>query len=224
MKTRLFVTIVALVICSSAVAQINFGVQAGASLSKPSSRQTTDFGTEIKPESRIGFMGGLIADVPFGDETLRLMPELNFIQKGVKYNFSTSLFGQNVSVEGKSNINYIELPVNLAYAFSLGDNKLFIGAGPYAAVGLSGSSKGKSSINGQASEETDEKVEFGSDEGQSKRFDYGGNVMAGYFMNNGLMLKLNYSHGIANLSNVSDNKYRNQYFGLTLAYFLNGGE
>jgi Outer membrane protein beta-barrel domain len=223
MKTRLFVTIVTLVICSSVSAQISFGVQAGAVLSKPSVKQTTDFG-EIKPESKFGFSGGLIADVPFGDEPLRLMPELKFVQKGVKYDFSAEVFGQTFKLEGNSNINYIELPVNLAYAFNMGKNKLFLGAGPYAAVGLSGRSTGKSSVNGEPAEETDEKIEFGSDEDQTKKFDYGGNIMAGYFMNNGVMLKLNYSRGFANLSNEADSKFRNQYFGLTIAYFMNRGE
>lgn len=223
MKTRLFVTIVALVICSSVSAQISFGVQGGAVLSKPSVKQATDFG-DIKPKSKIGFTGGLIADVPFGDEPLRLMPELKFVQKGVKYDFSAELFGQTFKLEGNSNINYIELPVNLAYAFPLGKNKLFLGAGPYGAYGLSGKSKGTSSVNGETAEETDEKIEFGSSEDQTKRFDYGANIMAGYFMNNGLMIKLNYSRGFANLSNVTDEKYHNQYLGLSVAYFLKGGQ
>jgi hypothetical protein len=207
------------VIYSSVSAQVSFGVQAGAVLSKPSAKQSTDFG-EIKPESKFGFSGGLIADIPFGDEPLRLMPELKFVQKGVKYDFSAEAFGQVFKIEGNSNINYVELPVNLAYAFEMGGNKLFLGAGPYAAIGLNGNTKGKSSVNGEPAEETDDKIEFGSEVDQTKRFDYGGNVMAGYFMNNGVMLKLNYSRGFANLSNEADSKYRNQYLGLSIAYFL----
>ncbi len=55
--------------------------------------------------------------------------------------------------------------------------------------------------------------------------DFGANFMAGYIMNNGLMLKVNYSLGLANLSNVSDSDWKNRYFGVTLGYFfLRGGE
>ena len=221
MKTRLCITILSLVISSAAMSQITFGVQAGAVLSKPSTKVSTDFGTEIKPDSRFGFSGGLIADIPFGDEPLRMMPELKFVQKGAKYNFATTFLGQNIKLEGNSNVNYVELPVNLAYAFKLGDNKLFVGAGPYAAYGLSGKNKATGSVNGEPAEETSEDVKFGSEEGQMKRFDYGGNLMVGYFMKSGLMFKANYTRGFADLSNGNDEKYNNSYFGLSLAYFIN---
>jgi len=220
MKTRLCITILSLIVSSAAMSQITFGVQAGAVLSKPSTKISTDLAT-IKPDSRFGFSGGLIADIPFGDEPLRMVPELKFVQKGAKYNFATTILGQELKLEGNSNVNYIELPVNLAYAFKLGNNKLFVGGGPYAGYGLSGKNKGTGSVNGQPSEESSEDIEFGSEEGQMKRFDYGGNLMVGYFMQSGLMIKANYTRGFANLANGNDEKYNNSYFGLSLAYFIN---
>jgi hypothetical protein len=232
MKLKLVLPLFALVLVANAAsAQISLGAQAGAVFAKS---KTDDFssaipGIDLSTKNRVGFTAGLIADIPIGESGLRLMPELNFVQKGLKADGTVDIdlgAGQFISAQTEANLGlaYIDIPVNLAYAFEAGSGRFIIGAGPYAGFGLSGKSKVKVSALGQSEEEEDD-IEFGSDEDQIKRMDFGANFMAGYIMNNGLMLKVNYSLGLANLSNVSDSDWKNRYFGVTLGYFfLRGGE
>jgi hypothetical protein len=230
MKLKLLVPALALVLISGAAsAQISLGAQAGAVFAKSKTDELSGVtGFDLSTKNRVGFTAGVIADIPFGESGLRLMPELNFVQKGVKANGNVNfdLLGQivNADVDANVSLNYIELPVNLAYAVEAGSGRFIIGAGPYAGFGLNGKTSAKVSFQGQSQEE-DEDIEFGSDEDQIKRFDFGANFMAGYIMNNGLLFKVNYSLGLANLSNVSDSDWKNRYFGVSVGYFfLRGGE
>ena len=232
MKLKLiFPALALLLVANAASAQISLGAQAGAVFAKS---KTDDFtsdipGIDLSSKHRVGFTAGLIADIPIGESGLRLMPELNFVQKGLKSDGTVNIdipSGPSVNAQVDANINlaYIEIPVNLAYAVEAGNGRFVIGAGPYAGFGLSGKSKAKVSILGETEEE-EENIEFGVNEDQIKRMDFGANFMAAYIMHNGLMLKVNYALGLNNLSNVRDSEWKNRYFGVTLGYFfLRGGE
>ena len=219
MRTKIFLSAICLVVATSAMSQVSFGVQGGGILSMARVEQETLPGQILKGDSKFGWQAGLIADIPFGEGGLRLMPELNFINKGYKLKTSVDILGQTFAVDGSSSTNYIELPLNLAYTVAVGDNFLVLGAGPYGAYGINGKNKVTTAIGG-LEDKTEENVEFGSGDEQVKRFDYGLNFMAGYLVGNGLMVKLNYSLGLAELSNVSQAKYKNSYIGLTLGYFF----
>ena len=219
MNAKIILSAICFIVATSAMSQVSFGVQGGGVLSMARAEQEIQTGQVLKGTSKFGWQAGFIADIPFGEGALRLMPELNYINKGYKLNTTVDLFGQAVSLDGSSNVNYIELPLNLAYTVPLGDNYLVFGAGPYGAYGISGKNKVTTTVGGQ-SEKTEENVKFGSADEQIKRFDYGLNFMAGYLVGNGLMVKLNYSLGLVDLSNVSQAKYKNSYLGLTLGYFF----
>lgn len=222
-------TLALLFIGHAASAQFSLGAQAGAVFAKSKTDDISGIsGIDLSTKNKVGFSAGLIGDLPLGESGLRLMPELNFVQKGLKADGSVTIdvLGQLVTAATDASINlaYLELPVNLAYAAELGSGRLIVGAGPYAGFAFSGKTKVKVSALGQ-SEEDEQDIEFGSEEDQIKRMDFGANFMAGYIMNNGLMLKVNYSLGLANLSNVSDSDWKNRYFGVSLGYFfLRGGE
>jgi hypothetical protein len=230
MKLKFIVPSLAFLFAATAAsAQISLGAQAGVAFAKSKTdifSQNTGF--ELDSKNRVGFTGGLVADIPLGEGGLRLMPELNFVQKGLKANGKVEIdvLGQIVSAEtdANANLNYLDLPVNLAYSLDAGNGRLIIGAGPYASYGLSGNIKVKVSALGQSDEETQD-VEFGSAEDQIKRMDFGANFMAGYILNNGFMVKVNYSLGLTNLSNSSESDWKNRHFGLTVGYFfMRGGE
>jgi Outer membrane protein beta-barrel domain len=225
MKLKLIFPVALLLIASSSFAQISLGGQAGAVFSKPSTDLATGIpGLNFDIKSRTSFSAGLIADIPLGEGGFRFMPELYYVDKGFKANASIDLLGQQISAESKTNISYIDLPINFAYAIDLGNNRLMVGAGPYAGFGLSGKTIATTTANG-VSQEEEEKVEFGNGEGQFDRVDIGANFMAAYILNSGLMLKVNYSLGFLNLSNETDTKYKNGYFGVSLGYFfLQGGK
>ncbi len=219
MRTKIFLSAICLVLATGAMSQVSFGVQGGGVLSMARVETEILAGQILKGDSKFGWQAGFIADIPFGEGGLRLMPELNYINKGYKLNTSVSFLGQSVAVDGTSSTNYIELPLNLAYTVAVGDNFLVLGAGPYGAYGINGKNKVTTTIGG-VKDESEENVEFGSGDEQVKRFDYGVNFMAGYLVGNGLMIKLNYSLGLAELSNASQAKYKNSYLGLTLGYFF----
>ena len=219
MNAKIFVSAICLFFASAAMSQVSLGIQGGGVMSMARVKEDALSGQSLKGKSKYGWQAGIIADIPFGEGNLRLMPELNYVNKGYKLNTSINVVGQTVTVDGTSNVGYIELPLNLAYTIPVGDNFFVIGAGPYASYGVNGKNKVKSSINGQGSEETS-KVEFGSDESQIKPFDYGVNVMAGYLFGNGMQIKLNYSYGLAELSNAEFTTYKNSYLGLSLGYYI----
>lgn len=219
MSTKIFFSALCLIVATSAMSQVSFGVQGGGVYNMARVEQEISAGQTVKGDAKFGWQAGLIADIPFGEGGLRLMPELNYITKGYKINSTFNILGQNVNADGSATTNYIELPLNLAYTVPVGDNFLVIGAGPYGAYGINGKRKLTATVGGQTSSQ-EEKVVFGSGEEQDNRFDYGLNFMAGYLVGNGLMVKLNYSLGLAELYNTSARQYKNSYLGLSVGYFF----
>ncbi len=220
MKMRAIVTLLIALSGLSTAAQVSVALQGGAIFSKPKAtlnEQTS--GMDFLADSRTGYSAGMMADIPFGEGGLRLMPELNYVSKGLKGKNVFSVQQTQIGIDLKSAIGYVELPVNLAYSIPLGDHYLVFGAGPYAAIGLHGKTKAQVTVNNNVQEE-EEDITFGSAQDQLKRFDYGANAMVGFIMNNGLMLKANYSLGLSELSNDPASPYKNRYLGVSLAYFF----
>lgn len=213
----------------TASAQMSFGVQGGAVFSKPRSTYEIDATLPVAIESSgmTRYSAGLILDLPLGESGFRLMPELNYVSKGgrgsTQIGISLPTGPAQIGIDLTSTINYLELPFNLAYAVPLGDHFFTVGAGPYVAMGLNGKTVAKLSDDIGISDQ-EEPIVFGSVGNEIKRWDYGANLMAGFIHRSGLMLKANYSLGMANLANEDNPDFKNSYFGLSLAYFfLKGG-
>ena len=225
MKMKVAMTIFCLsLVTLSTHAQFTWGAEGAAVFSKAKTNVSYP-GADITMTSSTltGYMGGLIVDIPFGDEKLRMMPELLYNARGVKQNASASLLGQSVSVDQKVTINYIDAIANLAVAMPVGDQKFLLGAGPYVGYGISGKrwTKVTPGVNSSLSpQETNTDVKFGSGTDQSKRLDYGVNVMGGFMLFNGITIKASYALGLANLSNNSSAQYKNRYFSIGLCYFF----
>lgn len=216
MKTKLLFLSLLLIAGYTTSAQVSLGVQGGVVLSNASGDQS-EFTLDSKPQSKLSWQAGLMADVPFGEGGFRLLPELKFVNKGFKASEDIAGLG---SVSGNVGLSYIELPVNLGYALDLGGAKLLVGAGPYLGFGIGGKAKYDVTIVGGGTQSVEEDVEFGSGEDQLKAFDYGANFMAGVLFGNGFMVKANYSLGLANLSNAPESSFKNNYLGFSLVYFL----
>jgi hypothetical protein len=225
MKLKLFIPVAFLFFVSASFAQISIGGQAGAVFSKPSTKIPSDIpGLTYTIKGLPGFSVGLIADIPIGESGFRVIPELYYVGKGFKADATIDLLGQQIKGETRTNISYIDLPINFAYAFELGNNRLMVGAGPYAGFGLNGKTIAKTTV-GDISQDDERDVEFGNGSDQYDRLDIGANFMAAYILNNGLMFKVNYSLGLLNLSNNPDAEYKNRFFGVSLGYFfLQGGK
>jgi len=219
MRSRIFFLAILMASCVSGFSQVSFGIQGGGVFSTPKVKQNL-FDEVLNAESRVSWQAGFIADVPLGEGNFRFMPELNYSNKGYSVKTETTALGLPTVLSGNSNIGYVELPVNLVYAFDLGGPRLVLGAGPYIGYAVNGKSKFEASVGGTIVNTLDQDIKFGSGVDETNPLDYGGNLFAGLLINSGLMLKVNYSMGMAELSNRDNTSYKNNGFGATLAYFF----
>ncbi len=183
-----------------------FGFSAGAVLSRVNTKVDNQ---KDNSDSRLGFTLGVMGDVPLGGQ-FSFQPALNFLQKGGKETQENGGIKETYTII----LNYLELPLNFVFR-SKGEKGHFIaGLGPVLSYGISG--KAKYSANGQTDSET---LHFGEDSG-IKAFEFGGNILAGYESNNGVLVTLGYNTSLSNLSTDSPSSFKNNYFGLRIGYLL----
>ena len=183
-----------------------FGIRAGFNLQNINGKNVN--GDEISTNDMLfGFNGGVNAEIPVGID-FYLQPGLIYSAKGNKYDIG--------NVEFKRRIHYLELPVNFIYKPDLGEGKLLLGFGPYAAIALGGHIEGGST-------KTD--MQFGDNVGEVKAFDAGANMLAGYEFSSRVSFQLNAQLGLVNMynrpANDSRTSWKNTGFGLSLGYRLN---
>ena len=149
---------------------------------------------------KTGFNAGVNAEIPVGID-FYLQPGLLFSTKGAKANVG----------DGKINLSYLELPVNFVYKPELGEGRMVLGFGPYAAYAIGGKTK-----------DPDSDIEFGDQPDEWKRFDAGANLLAGYEFSNKLSFQLNAGLGLIRLNNRADDdtksSLKNTGFGVSLGY------
>jgi hypothetical protein len=187
----------------AANAQINFGIQAGALLSKLTAKSgSVSYNTKYAP----GFKAGVFSEISLGSG-LYFTPELNYTSKGGKVKDTT---GQSIT----EIYNYIELPLNVMYRVNAGSGNVLLGLGPVLSYAVSAKEKyGNISVD----------IPVGNNWGELKPFEFGANVFAGYELSNGLrcniQLRPNFNSIITDI-NVPDMTLKNLYFGLTIGYRL----
>lgn len=202
-----FILVVLMTVISAASqAQTAFGIQAGANFA--TQKFEDNDGIDIK--SKVGLVIGALADIDFGS-SISFRPELNFIQKGFKFEED----GYKLTL----NLNYIELSPNFVYNTDAGMGKFFFGLGPSFGFGLSGNTKEKE----DGEDEVEEDINFGDAEEEVKGFDFGLNGLVGYKMASGVFLTAGYNLGLANLSNVDDEDVKNRGFSIKLGYMFGSG-
>jgi hypothetical protein len=194
MKKRLIFICILSALLVTANSQ-TFGIKAGVSLSKA---QWEYAGEKVSTSNLIGFQAGIIGEFPISD-ALFVNSGLLFSQKGTTVTL--------LDIDIKMPINYLEIPINLSYKFDAGGVSLFVQAGPYFGVGLSGKMK---------SGDAKEKIEFGSGDAQLKRMDIGVNVGAGVEIDI-IQLGINYGLGITGLSNDPEETLKNRTLSFSVA-------
>jgi hypothetical protein len=205
MKAKIFYSVMAgLLLTVSAMAQsdVTFGIRAGVNFQNLTGKDGE--GRSLENDLKTGFNAGVNAEIPVGID-FYLQPGLLFSTKGAKYDFQ--------GVETKRNISYLELPVNFLYKPALGEGRLLLGFGPYAAYALGGKIKGAGA---------DIDMEFGDEVDETKAFDAGANLLAGYEFSNNLSFQLNAGLGLINMYNRpsgdSETSLKNTGFGVSLGY------
>ncbi|NII29620.1 PorT family protein [Pseudoflavitalea sp. X16] len=188
-----------------------FGVRAGINFQNLNGEF---LGNDLDFKLKTGFHIGVNAEIPIADE-FYIQPGLLFSTKGANWDDDD---------DTKTNISYLELPVNFLYKPVLGTGKLLLGFGPYAGYAIGGKVK---------SDDGDVDLEFESELPANqvgmyfytvRRFDFGANLLAGYEFNNKLSFQLNAQLGLTNISpevvgaDKDDFKTKNTGFGVSVGY------
>lgn len=193
---------------------------------------TTDNGSIEDANSLASFHVGLMADLPLG-KLIAIQPSLLFTGKGAKTQ-SGSPSDANY-FKATSNPYYVELPVNLVFKIPLAsdNSSVFLGAGPYVAMGVAGKNKVEGKILG-VSFNDESSIDFSNDDpatgteegaglGIMRRFDWGLNGTAGLQLNK-FLLSVNYGWGLAKLQSGSNNsendKNKHRVLGVSVGFRL----
>jgi hypothetical protein len=215
MKKEIF-TLAMTFLCGYSIAQttstplVKYGLKAGLNFAK-----LAFTGNELEDNRKddakniTSFQFGAYADIPLST-SFSLQPGIVLNGKGGETQLSeldTQLGPPTETGTIKSNIMYIEVPINAVYKF----NSFYVGAGPYAAVALSGKYKSNltSASSGQITNEERDIKFGGKQEDDFKRSDFGINLLVGYELTNGLNMGVNYGLGLSNL-NPSEGTYNNR--------------
>jgi hypothetical protein len=193
---------------------------------------TSNDGDIDDANSLASFHAGLMADLPLS-KYIAIQPSLLFTGKGAKVQNGSE--NDNTYFKATSNPYYVELPVNLVFKipFENPDNSLFLGAGPYVAMGVAGKNKVEGKILG-ASYSDESSIDFSNDDpatgteegaglGIMRRFDWGFNGTAGFQLSK-VLLSVNYGLGMAKLQsgadNSEDNKNKHRVLSFSLGFRL----
>ncbi|MDX9725096.1 MAG: outer membrane beta-barrel protein [Bacteroidales bacterium] len=214
MKTVIFSFLTVLLLTSSALQaqddKFRFSVLGGLNLQNINGK---DFdGDKLENKLLPGFHAGVNALVNIAPD-FYFQPGLIFSTKGAKDDESDT----------RIKVSYVELPLNLLYRADLGEGKVLLGFGPYAAFGIGGKLKDEDGT----SYDIEFKNKITGTNGQSfylKRLDMGGNIFFGYEMASGLFATLNAQLGMLNIYpeyeafEDSEISMKNTGFGLSLGY------
>ncbi|MFT4092774.1 MAG: outer membrane beta-barrel protein [Niabella sp.] len=220
MKRKLIIGALALLTTAGMVnAQTKVGLKGGYNLANI----TYNKDGEVDDKTGLSaFHVGIAVDAAV-TELLSIKTGLELQSKGSKYT-ATGTLG---TFEHTVNPMYIELPVNLALNLPLGGaSKLYVGAGPYAAVGIAGKDKWKATSS-VTSSDGERNIEWGNDDpssgdngdqGDFKRFDAGVNVIGGIDFGK-FAINAQYGIGLVNTypggeSNSDNKKNRNRVLGI----------
>lgn len=218
-KTLLLALItIAYALGSRAQETTTFGIRAGVNFQNINGRDVFD--EKLENKLKTGFHVGVNAEVPVARDF--------YVQPGVLFTTKGAINKDDEDI--KLNLSYIEVPINFLYKPVLGAGKLLLGIGPYIAFGIGGN------VSNESGEEKD--IEFTKEVSPQdfasatatghypyfKRFDAGGNLLAGYEFSNKFSFQLNAQLGMININSdiegISDNdtKFKNTGFGLSLGY------
>lgn len=216
-KLLLSLTIATAALTASAqTTPITFGVKAGATF--PTVSMSESEGSDLKLNTSF-YVGGTV-DFAIG-ETFSIQPGITFLGKGFKMNSTETEEGVNVKTTIKSNVWHIEVPVNFLANIPVGDDKFFIGAGPYYGIAISGKNKaeGSATQDGQTVKiSTSEDVDFGKD-GTHKRGEFGVNFLGGYQLSNGFNIHAGYGLGLSNIAKDADGiKVKNRVLSVGVGF------
>jgi hypothetical protein len=153
---------------------------------------------------------GVSVDIPI--KRFFIEPGIGIVGKGVKEY-------QNAETQTIT-LTYLDVPLTAIYKFDLPTlGKLYLGAGPYVSMGLSGNNQDEvvNSTTGSA-------IVFGRTD-DYKLIDYGLNFTAGLALNSHLTFHIKYSYELNNIASdapddVNTTSVKNKVFSIGLGFWL----
>lgn len=197
MKKTIFI-VTAFIFCLSLPAlsqKTRIGITGGISFANMS---RTIGGADKDGEYKIGVATGMQLEVPLGKKNkYSFQPDMHYIQKGAAEVPTTPSLNRVYTA-----LRYAELNANLVKNWNTKKGgALYLGGGPY--IGLPLPSKYVTHSAGAPKVETD--ISFGNAVANDlKGVDYGGDVVVGFRLSNGIFVQANYIQGARNL--VPDDK------------------
>lgn len=177
-------------------------------------------GQKLENEIITGYHAGLNVQMPIAPEVY-FQPGLLFSVKGGRSvdNPLTSVY----------RLSYIEMPLNLVYRGVAGEGFILLGFGPYVGYAVGGSVKYKTEAM-----ETNKNIEFTNEvmaedptlDAYFRPLDFGGNILFGFEMPDGIFFQLNTQLGLMKINPVDkriagdQSSVKNTGFGLSLGYRL----
>ncbi len=197
--------LLAVVIVHTAIAQkgkAKVGITAGTTWSN----LYDNVDGNAKTDARNGFTFGMIVDAPI-NMCWSFQPGFHYVQKG-------AVTSETLTEKKYLALRYAELHMNLVKNTKGG---LFAGLGPVVSFGVP--SKRVTVTDGI---HTDKAVTFGNIASNDLRgVDYGANALLGYKCKNGLLLSVNYTLGLRNLTpDGAEPKLKSGSLGVRLGYFF----
>ena len=222
---KVFLVIFTLVVGTAAFSQVKIGGQVVGNLS--SGYWEVKGPESLSQSAKAGFGAGIVSEISLS-ERLSLRPSLNYMRRSVKVHAK----GVNPEGPGKveatmdANLNYIELPLILAYNIPVNSGKVYFGVGPQAGYGINGKSKMTYSVlaPGEPVYSETEKVSSFKKEDKGgagfKKVDISGTAIAGMQFNSGLFVNASGTYGFTN-NMEGDGKYQSRSVALTVGFLLN---
>lgn len=213
--------LVGLVMVTTTINAQSLSVVAGASVSSVLYRMGAG-GTQLEKDYQAiaGFHGGLAFDYLLKkrrNKELVIETGLLFDTKGSKHAYITL----ELDFSRITRLYYVDVPVYLKYRYRFRSlHKLYVGAGPYFGLGLSGQAKQKRVVDGEVFQESTT-IKWGSDTNKHdySRPDYGLSVKGGVFFPGGLDMSMSYDLGLRNISSMGNSvSIKNRAFRISLAY------
>lgn len=205
--------------------QANFGIKAGLNLSEMNGKFMGERDDHTK--MKIGINAGVVADYYFSD-VVGLESGLILESKGFEYRYDEDgdLVDKADYGKLKTNVLYLDIPINLKAQYDLGNARIFGQFGPYIGFALSGKMKTTGDLKDDMEEmgfDTEESLDFGNsaEDDNLKRFDFGLMFGVGVGVSN-VEFGAGYDFGLANIlpGGDSDNYIRNGVLKFSVAYFF----
>ena len=120
--------------CAPTLSAQSFGVRAG--LNATDARYDRD-DNEIDVDGETNLMLGVFFNLPLGTNLISIQPEVNYLNRGYSYDFSTEVAGQSVAID--RTLSYLDLGAILRLNFGTQDGLgFYLGAGPQYSYAVSG--------------------------------------------------------------------------------------